>query len=335
MRVGVIGINHKQACLQLREKLAKTFQKWFGCPRKEAFILLSTCNRTELYFTSDNLADTHTNFLQMIREEVDESFDQKMYSFFGEDCFYHLSSVTAGLDSAIIWETEIQGQVKAAYEEAVTRGLLPYDLHYLFQKSLKNGKHLRSRYQGIRGIPDVEHAILDIGLRTLPKWKSAQVLFVGASAINLKILAHLKTKGLEKITLCNRTESRARHHANRWGIDVLPWSQFHQWQDYDLVIFGTKSPNPLVTAQDYSINKRQLIIDLCVPRNVAPEMAFHPHVTLHNIDEVHRLLEGRRKRIEHLAIEAQILLAEIIHRQLESFRRKTKVCSLVYSGYVA
>lgn len=323
MRVGVVGINHKQASVQLREKLAKTCEKWFGSERShETFILLSTCNRIEIYFTSDNLADTHTNILHVIRQEVDESFDQKMYSFFGEDCFFHLSSVTAGLDSAIIWETEIQGQVKAAYEKGSS---LPYELHYLFQKSLKNGKLLRKRYQGIRGIPDIEHAILDVGMKATHHTNTPNILFVGASAINLKILTHLKNKGLKRITLCNRTDSRASHHAYRHHIQSLPWSELHTFHQFDWVIFGTKSPTPLIIPDVCRPSKNQLILDLCVPRNVDPQIGNLSHITLHNIDEIHRLLEGRRQRIAHLAREAELFLEGVIKRQLHSFRRKTKI----------
>ncbi len=328
MRVGVVGINHKQAGLQLREKLAQTCQKRFAlqkeCSQNETVVLLSTCNRTEIFFTSTHLAETHISILHLIRQEVDESFDQKMYSFFGKDCLHHLSLVTAGLDSAVIWETEIQGQVKAAYQEAARRGRLPYELHYLFQKGLKNGKLLRRRYQGIRGVPDVEHAILELGevhfAGTRPR-----VLFVGASAINLKILSHLKNKGVADLTLCNRTDAKAHHHAEKSAIRALPWNRFERWVDYDWIVFGTKSQVPLIHSLSHTHSRRQLIIDLSVPRNVNPSIEGHPHVTLHNIDQVHRLLEGRRRLIEHLACQADDHLADVVSRQVLSFQKKRKI----------
>lgn len=334
MRVGVVGINHKQASLRLREVLAQKCQKWFSADRpgisSEKFILLSTCNRTEIYFTSYNLADTHTHILQIIRQEVNEDFEQRLYSFFGEECFYHLSAVTAGLDSAIIWETEIQGQVKAAYEGAAELSVLPNELHYLFQKSLKNGKYLRRHFQTGRGMPDIEHAILDIGSRSFLDIRKIQILFIGASAINLRILSYLKNKGLEQITLCNRTESRAVHHSKRLSIDMLRWENFDAWQEYDWIIFGTKSPKPLLTFGDFSCRQNhKLIIDLSVPRNVDPFVERHPRVTLHNIDQVHCMLEGRRKRMKHIATEAHNLLAEVIHRQAGAFRKKTRVIPIV------
>src|SRR4051812_9744096 len=120
MRVGIVGINHKLADLKLRERLAKACQKRFGpfqaVHGDHHFILLSTCNRTEVYFSSDDLAATHSYLLSILRTDVEEEFDHKLYSYFGTDCFSHLTRVTSGLDSAIIAETEIQGQVKTAYE---------------------------------------------------------------------------------------------------------------------------------------------------------------------------------------------------------------------------
>src|SRR5262245_20986881 len=116
MKVGVVGINHKLADLKLREQLAKNCQKCFGSLRAvnehHHFILLSTCNRTEIYFSSEDLTTTHTYLLSILRMEVEGEFDHKLYSYFGVDSFCHLTRVTLGLDSAIIGETEIQGQVK-------------------------------------------------------------------------------------------------------------------------------------------------------------------------------------------------------------------------------
>ncbi len=136
MRVGLIGINHKLADLKLRELLAYACQKRFGpvfsTHENHSFVLLSTCNRTEVYFSSEDLTNTHNYLLSILRQEVKYEFEQKLYSFFGYDCFFHLSRVTAGLDSAIVAETEIQGQVKTAYDNAQEFSQLPSDLHFLF-----------------------------------------------------------------------------------------------------------------------------------------------------------------------------------------------------------
>src|SRR5262245_52879886 len=103
MRFGVVGINHKLADLKLREKLAKACQNRFlssSFHGDHHFVLLSTCNRTEFYFSSDDLAETHSYLLRILRQDVEDDFDQKLYTYFGTDCFLHLTRVTSGLDSA-------------------------------------------------------------------------------------------------------------------------------------------------------------------------------------------------------------------------------------------
>ena len=334
MHVGVVGINHRQASLRLRELLAKTCHKWFrigkGFEHDEKFILLSTCNRTEIYFSSENLADTHSTILTIIRKEVSEDFDQRLYSFFGIDCFYHLSRVTAGLDSAIIWETEIQGQVKAAYESTAALSPLTKDLHYLFQKGLKNGKFIRSRFQSSRGMPDIEHALLQCGRDFFNDFQNRRVLFVGASAINLKILAFLKNKGVQNISLCNRTDSRGLRHASRLNIEYLPWSRFAHWHSYDWIVFGTKSDKHLLSSQFLpKLREKKLIFDLCVPRNVDPMMNRHPSITLQNIDQIHQTLKTRRQKLSHLMAKAEELLCSAVARQVVSYKNKDKVIPIV------
>src|SRR5689334_5882365 len=137
MQIGLLGINHKLATIPLRESIAKAFLKRFSMGRTVAqSVLLLTCNRAEIYFSGEDLASLHQDLLQTLREEVDEEFEQKCYSFFGRDSFLHLAHVTSGLDSAVLYETEIQGQVKCAYETAKMSSSLSKELHFLFQKCL-------------------------------------------------------------------------------------------------------------------------------------------------------------------------------------------------------
>ena len=120
MRVAVLGINHKLADLSLRDAIAKAFRKKFSYSHLYdfSFVTILTCNRIEIYFSSTDLAKSQSQIIELLRQEVDEEFEQKLYSFFGHHCFLHLTRVAAGLDSAIIGETAVQGQVKDCYEEA-------------------------------------------------------------------------------------------------------------------------------------------------------------------------------------------------------------------------
>lgn len=326
MRVGVIGINHKLAGLNLRERLAKACQRRFSshCSThgdQHAFVLLSTCNRTEIYFFSEDLAETHSYLLSILRNDVGEDFDQKLYSYFGLDCFQHLSRVASGLDSAIVAETEIQGQVKIAYENALAHTLLPYELHYLFQKSLKIGKQIRSSLPLKAGIPDLEHAIMNAGVNLFQNPKKTQILCVGCSEINLKVISFLKIKDFENITLCNRTSENALSIVIKKQLNFLDWKQINRWNEFDWIIFGTKSSEYLLEKRDLDLKKigRKLVIDLSVPRNVDPAIGRHPNIQLLNLDQINRTLKIRRNHIEQTLTQAEKIVSEAALQQVELF----------------
>ncbi len=331
MQVGVIGINHKLANLNLRETLAKICVRRFGAGcaihPDHAWILLSTCNRTEIYFSSDDLAASHTYILNILRNDAQTEFEQMLYSFFHFDCFLHLARVTSGLDSAIVGETEIQGQVKLAYEYSCTYTQLPASLHFLFQKSLKIGKQARAELPTGRGIPNLEHAILTTGRSLFHQMKDKKILFVGASAINLKILHFLKSKDFQQITLCNRTTKTADELATKYQLSTLPWKDLDQWHDFDWVIFGTKSSEYLLKKETLPKEyvSKKLVIDLCVPRNVDPQLGHNPHITLVDIDEINALLKNRKKRMTQFVKKAETLVNTSTNTQFTLFLEKRRL----------
>ncbi len=327
MLIGVIGINEKVAGLKLREKLAKACQQRFHAdihtPNDLSVVLLSTCNRTELYFSSLDVAQSHQDLLKLLKHDLAEDFDQLLYSYFGKDCLRHLSRVAAGLDSAILAETEIQGQVRTAYENTAKSRSLPHELHFAFQKALKVGKQVRRTLPMTRGMPDLEHAIMGAGAQIFPKPEATKVLFVGASEINHKVLAFMKLRGVLDITLCNRSYDTAQAMAHKHGITPLPWEMISSWKQYDWVVFGTKSPDYLVARKDLQgvqVNTR-LLIDLSVPRNVAPTVAQDPRITLLNIDQLHQRLRARSKKLTHLLECGESIVDTCVDRQMASFTK--------------
>lgn len=327
MRFGVIGLNNKLADLRLREALAKACQRRFlaelGWGAEHHSVLLSTCNRTEVYFSSDDLAATHTYLLGLLKADVGQDLEQKVYSFFGQECLLHLARVSSGLDSAIIAETEIQGQVRVAYEQACLKTRLPKELHFLFQKALKVGKQVRSTLPMSRGVPDVEHAILSLGCGLFSTPKEASLLFVGASDINHKILSFLKRKGFGKITVCNRTVQHGHALAVRHETGILPWEERARWTEFDWVIFGTKAPDYVATIQDLTGERvsAKLVIDLSVPRNVDPAIAS-AGIQVLNIDEIQATLRHRSQSLASLLGSAEELVASAIRRQILAYKRK-------------
>lgn len=318
MRVGVLGVNHKSADLSLREGLARVCARRFSPGNSfhsnHSFVLLSTCNRTEIYFSSHNLAETHSYLLRVLRYDIECEFEHKLYSYFGYDCFIHLAKVTAGMDSAILAETEIQGQVKSAYESAKESSLLLKELHFLFQKSLKIGKEIRTLYPISCKKSSLEESILSVSHHHFEFKRDLSILFVGASEINSKVLRAFLEKGHKRITLCNRTEEHAHKFSSLFSINLLHYSNLDLWTEFDIVIVGTKSGEYLIGPKNIQTAKKQLLIDLSVPRNIDPKLDSYDHITLLNVDQIHSLdAQNRAEKKEFLQIEKKILEAVQAH----------------------
>lgn len=322
MRVGVIGINHKLAEMGLREALSIACHKRFGsCTH--GFVLLSTCNRMELYFSSHNLAETHTYILNVLKTEIKEEFSQLLYSYFGIECFYHLSKVAAGLDSAILAETEIQGQVKDAYEAAIKAFSLPSPLHYLFQKTLKIAKSIRSKYLLGRGLPNLEHALYQTAQELFEKPQDLSILFVGASEINQKVLVHLQKKKCKHISLCNRSQEKGAALSAKFHIPFLPWEKLQKWPSFDWIIVGTKAHQHLLKAPIAPPSKKQLVVDLSFPRNVDPHLE-RTGIQLINIQQINEQLQFRKDLLETEIIQAENEIHMSVQKHADLYRLKTE-----------
>jgi glutamyl-tRNA reductase len=252
----------------------------------------------------------------------------KLYSYFGNECFLHLSKVAAGFDSAIMAETEIQGQVKQAYELALKAKTLPSCLHSLFQKSLQISKHIRSKYALGRGMPDIEHAVFQTGTHYFKTPQEKSILFIGSSAINQKVLGYIQKKGCKSITLCNRTQENAEKLSLKFQIPSLPFAAIDQWQEFDWIILGTNAPNYLIH-ENNSISQPKLIIDLSLPRNADPRLAQDPNVQLLNIDQINRMLKFRRKWIDSTFTQAHDEITTLVLRHTHLLTvKQTKIQSL-------
>lgn len=326
MHIGILGINHKSAELSLREKFAQVCAHLFGCTHflhpHISYVLLSTCNRTEVYFHAEDPAETHTYILNILRDEIEEEFEHRVYSYFGSDCFLHLARVATGVDSALIGETEIQGQVKRAYEAALEYRPLHSTLHFLFQKCLKIGKNIRSSARFLQGALSIEEAALSASTEVFKNLKETKILFVGLSAINYKILTRFKKNNLPHITICNRTDSKAQLLAQQEAIGILSWNQLNDWTLYDIVILGTQYPHFLIRSDDLPFFvSHKLLIDLSVPRNVDPKVGCHPHITLINVDQINQTLDlkRRQKAAEIARLETQHI-SQAVERQVSLFR---------------
>lgn len=317
MRVGVIGLNHKLADISLRERLAQVCGRHFQFEIPSiSYLLLSTCNRTEIYYQGrEELAEAHSHILNILREALGTGFEHLLYSYFGIDCFFHLAKVTAGLDSAVIGETEIQGQVKSMYEEARSSRSLSPHLHYLFQKSLKIGKNVRSSISLCHHLPNLEIVVGEHIQRLIGEMDRSRFLLVGASEVNKKVLKRLIFLGATNLTICNRTTLHSHNFSQKWGIKTLEWERLAEWVHFDVVILGTKSPHPLIWAHQ-GCYQPVVLVDLSVPRNIDPELARF--TDLINIDQIDTEVAKARCIHQHSFVEALRLVEQSVIAQYNS-----------------
>ena len=315
MQIALIGINYKSAPLQLREQVAKGFLERFCIDSPiTSYVLLSTCNRTELYFSCDDLVEAHQSLLWLLRQSISCDFDSCCYSFFGKDCFFHLAKVASGLDSAIFGETEIQGQVRTAYEEAKKNRPLSKELHFLFQKSLKIAKSIRVECQLEENKAHLEKIVLDIASAFFDK-SLPTPLIIGCSHINLKIADFLHRN---RVTPCfiNRHDDKALSAASTYGGKALSWPQLKkEWHYYSWIIAATKSPSYVID-EEGECSKKRLLFDLSCPRNISPATAG----THYNIDDLSKLVI-KDERTANILKQGELALLDRVNYHLSAFRK--------------
>jgi len=301
MQIGTIGLNHKSAPIAIRELFSEALLHlhnnidWDG----HSLVPFSTCNRSEIIFSSDDVSQTHIDLLAAFRRKMPLDFEHHLYSYFGRDSFLHLTRVVTGLDSALVGECEIQRQVKKAYEKEKQNRSLSRDLHYAFQKSFKIAKSMRSRFRMERWGMDLPHIIWDV----LSGNNVQRVLFVGYSDINRKIMAYLQKKEIEFDLYTRCLDAPYRVIASLEYLNT-----------YDAVICGTTSQEYILTKERNAVPN--VLLDLGVPRNIDPTLGEGR--VLMNIDELSQSVQEKKtqvateivmcgKAIEHLVDRHKML----------------------------
>lgn len=324
MDVGVIGVNYKSADLSFREKLVQNLQRMQLTHFLHSFskVVVSTCNRFEIYFHSPNLTQAHSYLLHDFTQEFNQNSKHKLYTYFGKDCFAHLAGVTIGLDSAVIAETEIQGQVKKAYQEAQAKKTCSKELHFLFQKSLKIAKDLRKKnLDEVMLMPNLTDIVIGLQQNFLTNFEKPRLLFIGASEMNLNIIQKIDRSNYH-IYLASRSYDYAKEIAERFQIEIYPWEKIDQWQEFQSVILATDYQGYLIKKQ--FVESFKLILDLGVPRNVDPKLAQSSNVTLYHIDQLQKMVRKHRKIKDLRYHQLRKLIDESVAKQIEIFSKRSE-----------
>ncbi len=303
----VLGASHHRTPIELREKLALTAEKMepfltrlASLPGLREHAVLNTCNRIEFYglaesaSTIDHLQAAFCAFQGF--PEAD--FKSIRHQARDREAIEHLIGVCSGLDSQMLGETEILGQVKDAYAAAQSRHTTGPALNRVFQKTFQYAKYVRSHTAITEGQISVANVAVDLATKIFGNLADAHILHLGAGEIGDKTAKAFQSRGARSITVASRRLERAMELAGSLGASALP---FEQWAShlhaFDIVVCSTAAPEVVVTTDAIRAAMRQrrarplFFIDLALPRDVTPSAADEENVFLYNLDDLARIAD--------------------------------------------
>jgi glutamyl-tRNA reductase len=318
MKLFCVGISHHTANVETRERYAglrseETLRQACGC--KEA-LLLTTCNRVEIYASADQPVATDEVIRVLRPSGADDSENgQAFYRYEGEACATHLFRVVAGLDSMVIGETEILGQVKKAYEGARESGSAGPLIHRLFQRAFRVAKQVRSTTDITRGAVSVGAVAVELAGKIFGNLRERRVLILGAGETSERTARALSSRGVTDIRVSNRSFERAENLAAIVGGRAVAFDQWAaQCREIDILISSTSAEEPLLTRELLApmlrgrADRPLFIIDIAVPRDVAPDVNKMDGVYLYDIDSLQSIAEqSLAMRREQMAAAEEII----------------------------
>jgi glutamyl-tRNA reductase len=305
----VLGVSHNTAPVEIRERIAFTgssaevFLSELGDSASET-VVLSTCNRTEFYLVATDPVETESAVLGLLARRAGirpTELVESIYSHRNCDAARHLFRVSAGLDSMVVGEAEVQGQVKRAYEQALAARTTGPLTNQLFRAALATGKRVRTETAIGAGRQSLASVAVDLAEDALGDLSERRVLIIGAGETAELTAQALSERGVNTLFVANRRRDRARALAARFGGDVASFDELpEELERADIVIASTSSPHAILGAEELAMVSRRplLLIDLAVPRDIEPGCGDLPGVTVANIDDlqatVRRHLRVRR-----------------------------------------
>jgi glutamyl-tRNA reductase len=332
----VIGVSHHAASLRVRERLALTPAEtaaWLDRQRaaSSSTAILSTCNRFEIYWSGS--ADLEPSFRAFIRER-DVELGATLTRLDGEASVRHLFSVAAGLDSQILGETEILGQVRRAHQAAQAAGTHGQELDAVFRGAIAAGRRVRRETTLGKHPASVSSAAVDVALATMVHRGPATALILGAGEVAGGVIRALVEQGVRRVTLVNRRPARAADLAAKWGVELRAWEEIGPLlAGTDLVFVTTGAKHPLVRAEDLAAaaagrGSDLVVLDLAMPRNVEPAARGLSGIRLFDLDQLQELRCPAAGQPSIAVAQAQRILDEEVGRLEASLRARTAASRL-------
>ncbi|MEN9207127.1 MAG: glutamyl-tRNA reductase [Gloeomargarita sp. GMQP_bins_120] len=333
MPVAVVGLSHKTAPVEVREKLSipeekrvAAIQQLCSYPHIQEATVLCTCNRMEVYFVT---GETHHGIREVTAFLSEHSgiplpqLRPYLFTLLHQDAVMHLLRVAAGLDSLVLGEGQILAQVKHCHklgQEAKGTGTV---LNRLLRGALEAGKRVRAETGISSGAMSISSAAVELACLRVPHLSRARITVVGAGKMARLLVTHLVAKGIHRLTLVNRSLERATELASQFPeteIHLRPLEDLAKTiPESDVVFTSTASTEPLIhraLLQSWLLPQQSLMLfDISVPRNVSPDVNELPHVHTYNVDDLREVVSRNQERRRQMVLEAEAILEE----ELEAF----------------
>ncbi|MFQ5641461.1 MAG: glutamyl-tRNA reductase [bacterium] len=314
MDILLLGVNHKNTPVEIREQLAFTqtrlgeallqLTKTQGGGSHSALhevVILSTCNRVEIYAVCKNIelgAAALKAFLSDFHGIRSEDFEDYLVTLSNRRALDHLFRVTSGIDSMVVGESQIQGQVKEAFEQAQQYGATGPVLSTLFGNALKAGKRARTETDIGKRSLSVSGAALNLARSAFPDISEPKILLIGLGEMSVLAMKKLSQLGAHNLTIINRSQERIKKAVGEIEVRAFGFDRLHDcMEEADLVFCSTGAPHAVLTFEEMKTvlprrsDRPLLIIDIAVPRDVDPEIGALPNVRLYNIDQLKKRVE--------------------------------------------
>ena len=327
----LLGLNHKTAPVALREKVAFTSEEvkrildiFRETPALKESILVSTCNRMEVLFTADNPGEGTSKILSLISSfksiPVDE-FKRSIYAYQGDDAIRHLFKVAASLDSMVLGEPQILGQVKEAYRTATDRKTSGVILNRLLHRTFNVAKRIRSE----TGIGDaavsISYAAVELARKIFGNLTEKKVLLIGAGEMAELAVEHLIRNNVEKIMVANRTFERAVALAKRFQGEPLKFEEIlSALEQADIIVSSTGATGYVIQkdavkrAMKVRRNRPLFFIDIAVPRDIDPAINKLSNAYVYDIDDLKTVIDENLEERQKEAVKAQRIVDEAVIR---------------------
>ncbi len=322
-----VGLNHRSSPLEVREKMAihpsqmeKALMELISCPGLQGVVILSTCNRFEVYAATTDVEvgiNSIKRFLAQHSGLEDQILNQYFYVHTLYDSVRHLFRVVSGLDSMVVGETQILGQVAHAYEEAYEAGVTNKAVNVFFQNALTVGKRVRTETQIDQHPVSISYTAVELTKQKFGDLAGKSILVLGAGEMSALTARHLVAAGASTVLVSNRSYERAVCLAAEFNGQAIRFDEMDQYlTGVDIVVSATASAHFVIMPEriEQVMHKRNfrnlLLIDIAVPRDIHPDVAKIPGVILYDIDDLRGVVDKHQQARELAAQQAEKIIEE-------------------------